>query len=93
MEKAKKLIPYSVHLTPAIYKKLKEKAKSRQASSMVRDAITMIIEGQEEFNSGYNTALKDVLNIIKSHEYATIVDINHVNIGQSLEDEILMLRK
>jgi 3-methyl-2-oxobutanoate hydroxymethyltransferase len=45
MEASKRLIPYSVHLSESVYNALKEHAKGRKASSIVRDAITMILEG------------------------------------------------
>ena len=54
METGKRLIPYSLHLTEDIYIALKKAAEGRKASAMVRNAITMILEGHGEFNSGYN---------------------------------------
>jgi hypothetical protein len=52
----KRLIPYSVHLPEEVHAKLKEAAGNRKASALVRDAITLIIEGDDEFNGGYNKA-------------------------------------
>lgn len=46
MEGSKRLIPYSVYLSEEIHNALKEKARSRQASKVVRDAITMILEAE-----------------------------------------------
>ena len=67
MEK-QKLIPYSVHLPPDIHAKPKEAAGNRKASSLVRDAITLIIEGDEEFNGGYNKAISDLSNMLSDME-------------------------
>ena len=44
MEGSKRLIPYSVYLSEEVHVALKEKARARQASKIVRDAITMILE-------------------------------------------------
>lgn len=60
----KRLIPYSVHLPEEIYKKLKAAAGQRKASALVRDAITLIIEGDDAFNGGYNKAITDVINVL-----------------------------
>ena len=41
-----RLVPYSVHLKRDVYDKLKLAAGQRKASGLVRDAITLIIEGE-----------------------------------------------
>jgi len=61
----KKLIPYSVYLPVEYHDKIKELAKQRKASSMVRDAICMIVDGDDTFKSGYNKALKDCIKEIE----------------------------
>ena len=66
METTKRLIPYSVHLREDIYNKLKAAAGERKASGIVRDAITMIIEGDDAFNAGYNKAIRDAIKDRKS---------------------------
>ena len=50
METPKRMIPYAVHLPEDIYNKMKEAAKERRASSIVRDAIIMLLEGENVFN-------------------------------------------
>ena len=62
---SKRLIPYSVHLPEEIYKKLKAAAGERKASALVRDAITVIVNGDDEFNGGYNKAVSDGINMPK----------------------------
>lgn len=80
----KRLIPYSVHLREDIYKKLKEAAKDRKATAMVRDAITMIVEGDDAFNSGYKKALRDVADILRNDEWCKIVGVNGVTFSHRL---------
>lgn len=70
---SKRLIPYSVHLPEAIYKKLKIAAGERKASALVRDAITLIIEGDDAFNGGYNKAISDVINVLYEDEKSSTI--------------------
>lgn len=87
MEKSR-LIPYSVYLDPEIHEALKEKARSRQASKMVRDAITMILEGSDQFTSGYRQALRDVADMIHKDDLAGSVSLNDRRISDHLIDQI-----
>jgi hypothetical protein len=80
----KRLIPYSVHLPSDVYKKLKEAAGERKASSLVRDAITIILEGDDEFNGGYNKALRDIIVLLNEDKWCSTVGIN----GESFADYI-----
>lgn len=59
-----KLVPYSVYLPREYYDKIREHAKARKASSLVRDAICMILDGDDAHKAGYNKALRDVVKII-----------------------------
>jgi len=81
----KRLIPYSVHLREDIYLKLKGIAKNRKATSLVRDAITMIIEGDDAFNGGYKKAVRDVISLIQFDEWAGTIGIG----GQSIADKLV----
>lgn len=83
----KRLIPYSVHLPEEIYKKLKAAAGERKASALVRDAITLIIEGDDSFNGGYNKAVRDVISALKDDQWCKSVWIE----GQSFADYIEQL--
>ncbi len=80
----KRLIPYSVHLPDEIYKKLKAAAGDRKASALVRDAITLIVEGDDSFNGGYNKAVKDVISLIKNDQWCKTIGVD----GQSFSDYI-----
>ena len=62
-----KLIPYSVHLPPALHKKLKAAAKDRKASGLVRDAITAALEDKTMFEQGYDSGVDFTLQIIMDH--------------------------
>ena len=84
----KRLIPYSVHLREDIYHQLKDAAKGRKASGIVRDAITMIIEGDDAYTSGYIKGLQTAIELIESDSYATHVMVNKHNIGTSLVNNL-----
>ena len=58
-----KLVPYSVYLSQEHYDKIRQHAKNRKASSLVRDAITMIIDGNDPYKAGYAQALRDAVKI------------------------------
>lgn len=80
----KRLIPYSVHLREDIYTKLKEAAGNRKASSLVRDAITMIIEGDDSFNGGYNKAVRDMINTVHGDQWCNSIAVN----GETISDHL-----
>jgi hypothetical protein len=78
----KNLVPYSVYLPVEYHAKIKELAKKRQASSTVRDAICMILDGNDSYKAGYNKALKDAIKVIDSTK-----DIEHIAVrGKYLND-------
>jgi len=93
METGKRLIPYSVHLTEQVYLSLKEHAKDRKASAMVRDAITMLLEGGSEYDSGYNQALRDIVTLIRKHDTANFISFHGISIADDLVEEIKELIK
>jgi len=88
METGKRLIPYSVHLTESVYTALKSAAKERKASALVRDAITMIIEGDTAYNSGYNKGVRDCINIINLEPVASAIAFNNVTIADTLVNQL-----
>ena len=83
---SKKLIPYSVHLPPDIHSKLKEAAGNRKASGLVRDAITLIIEGDDEFNGGYNKAVRDVISLLHEDQWCKTLGIEGQSLAYYLEE-------
>jgi hypothetical protein len=44
----KRLVPYNLYLHEEHVDKLKKLAKKRQASSMIRDAISMMLDGKDQ---------------------------------------------
>jgi hypothetical protein len=87
----KRLIPYSVHLPEPIYAKLKKAAGERKASALVRDAITMMIDGSDAYTSGYNKALADAAGIVATNKAVSGIVINGNQIGNDLQTKIMAL--
>ena len=87
----KRLIPYSVHLPEHIQAKLKEAAGSRKASALVRDAITMIIEGDDAFNAGYNKAVRDVISVVNDEYWCKVLSIEGQTIAHYLQEQIAFM--
>ncbi len=85
---AKRLIPYSVHLREDIYLKLKDAAKDRKATALVRDAITLIVEGDDAFNGGYNKAVRDVIAAIHEDEWCKSVGVLGKTFADHIEEQI-----
>jgi hypothetical protein len=80
--KDKKLIPYSVYLPRKYHDKIKDLAKERKASSMIRDAICMILDGGDAYKSGYNQGLRDSVKQVDA-----LKEIEHIAIrGKYLND-------
>lgn len=79
---AKRLIPYSVHLPEEIFNQIKEAAQDRKASSVVRDAITMYLQGTDEFDAGYNKAINDAIKIVKANQTAKTLSVNGLPVSE-----------
>jgi len=84
----KRLVPYSVHLREDIYLKLKAAAGQRKATALVRDAITLIVEGDDVFNGGYNKGLRDAIAVIKDNERASSISVDGESIADILSKQI-----
>ena len=84
----RKLIPYSVYLPIELYKKLKKLAKERKAASLIRDAIAMMLDGNDAYTSGYNKACKDAAKIIYDCEEAQMIAIKGKDLGSILTEKI-----
>lgn len=87
----KRLVPYSVHLPIEIYTKLKAAAGNRKASGLVRDAITMIIEGDDMFNSGYNKAIRDAISVVSHDGNAGNISVGGFTIKDLLIEQLDMM--
>jgi hypothetical protein len=84
----KRLIPYSVHLREDIYKKLKDAAGERKASGLVRDAITMIIEGDDAYTSGYNKGLLEAIKVVNTDPVASGLVVNGHYVSKELAEKL-----
>ena len=80
----KKLIPYSVYLPVEYHDKIKVLAAQRKASAMVRDAICMILDGDDAFKAGYNKALKDCIRQIDE-----VKEIEHIAVRNKYLNDLL----
>jgi len=92
MEK-RKLIPYSVYLPEKHYKALKKAAKDRKASELIREAIAIVIEGDDSYKSGYNNGVADSIRAISGCREAQMVAIGGKDISQILVDRLNGLTK
>lgn len=84
----KKLVPYSIYLPAEYIEKLKVIAKERKASSMIRDAIAMMLEGNNKHQSGYKKGLRDAIKVIKQNKECGMISIKGETIGEILIDQI-----
>lgn len=84
----KRLIPYSVHLPEDIYKQLKAAAGERKASALVRDAITLIVSGDDEFNGGYNKGIMDCIGIIHQNRLMSSLSYDGVSLADLVGAEL-----
>lgn len=84
----KKLIPYSVYLPAEYHAKLKEVAKERKASALIRDAITMILNGNDAYMGGYNKGIRDAAKVVYECQEAQMVAVKGRDIGAILTDRI-----
>lgn len=87
----KRLVPYSVHLREDIYKALKDAAKDRKATSMVRDAITMIIENTGPFESGYKKGIRDAIQAVEADEDIRKIAFGGRPISENLLSQLEMM--
>ncbi len=92
MEK-RKLIPYSVYLPEKHYKALKKAAKDRKASELIREAIAIVIEGDDSYRSGYNNAIADAVIAIERCKEAQMVAIGGKTIGKIVVNELNELKR
>ena len=84
----KKLIPYNLYLYSEHVDKLKKLAGQRKASSLVRDAVSMMLDGKDEYSAGYNRALKDVAELINQCKEIEVIAIRGKYLADVLIDQI-----
>jgi hypothetical protein len=86
-----RLIPYSVHLKKDIYDKLKLAAGQRKASALVRDAITMIVEGDDAFNAGYNKGIRDAIAEMHEDDVASRIHFDDELLANRLAERLKLM--
>jgi len=87
----KKMIPYSVYLPVEYHDKIKVLAAQRKASGMVRDAICMILDGNDAYKSGYNKALKDCVRAVDDVKEIENIAVRGKYLSDHLSDQIKSL--
>lgn len=83
-----KLVPYSVYIPLSHYEQLKKLAQKRKAAATVRDAIAIILNGNDQYKSGYNNALNEAAKIVYECKEAQMVAVNGRDVGALLSDQI-----
>jgi len=84
--------PYSVYLPVEYIARLKELAKGRKAAALVRDAVIMMLDGDEQFTAGYNKALKDVVGVVDSCKEIEVIAIRGKYLADVLSEQINQLK-
>jgi len=72
---------------------LKEMAKNRSASSFIRDAVLVAIEGKDDFTSGYNKGLRDACKVIRDTKETSILLVGNDRLSDILVERIDMLEQ
>ena len=80
----KKLIPYSVYLPAEYVNKLKDLAKERKASELIRNAVMMIIDAHDAYTAGYNQGLEDAAQVVYYCPEAQMVAVKGKDLGAHL---------
>jgi len=87
------LVPVSFYLPKELYDKLKIAGANRKQSMLIRNAIQMIIDGNTTYNSGYNQAVKDAVEIVLLNEDAMTISVMDKKIGIKIADDLKTLEK
>ena len=89
----KKLIPYNLYLYSEHVDQLKKLAGKRKASSMVRDAVSMMLDGADEYSAGYNRALKDAVSVVDSCKEIENIAVRGKYLTDVLAEQINAMEK
>ena len=89
----KNLVPYNFYLHTEHVDKLKKMAGQRKASSPIRDAVSMMLDGKDEYSAGYNRGLKDAIEIIDGCKEIEVIAIRGKYLADILVDQINGLEK
>jgi predicted transcriptional regulator len=84
----KRLVPYSIYLPAQYHARLKELAKHRKASALIRDAVTMILDGNDAYQAGYNRGIREAAKVVFDCAEAQMVAVKGRDLGAILTDRI-----
>jgi hypothetical protein len=82
-----------VYLPAEHHKKLKAVAEKRKASELIRNAIQMILDGNDAYKSGYNAGLQDAIDVVQNCKETYIIIVNGVDMATYLSASIELLEK
>jgi hypothetical protein len=92
MEKTK-LVPYTLYIHQEHLEKLKKLSEDRKASSMIRDSISMLLDGDTSYLSGYNRALKDMAKVINKSKEIEFLSVGKKTLSALLVERVNELEK
>jgi hypothetical protein len=68
-------------------------AGQRKASSLVRDAVSMMLDGKDEYSAGYNRGLKDCIALVDSCKEIEHIAVRGKYLADILADGINAMEK
>ena len=89
----KKLVPYNLYLHTDQVDRLRKLSKERKASALIRDAVYMILDKQDQYQAGYNRALQDASVMINKLKEIAPLFINNKSLADSLVEHLEDLKK
>ena len=90
-EQLKKLIPYSVYLPREYHSRISKLAKQRKASALIRDAICMMLDGSDQYHSGYNQGLRDAIKTVKKIDNLKNFSFKGIGLDDIVVEQIELL--
>lgn len=87
------LVPISFYLPKELHDKLKVAGANRKQSELIRNAVQMIVDGNELYVSGYNQALKDSIQVVLLNEDAMTISVMGKAIGVKIADDLKTLER
>jgi predicted DNA-binding protein len=88
----KRMIPFSVYLPSDMHQAMTEIAKGRKASSMVREAISMLINDMDVYDSAYKTALGDCIHQVNQDSLLTSISCDGETLAKRVKNIIDLLQ-
>ena len=80
--------PYSLYLPEEYINRIKELAKERKASEVIRDAIIASLDGSNDHDAGYNKGLRDAIKLVGNCKEAYETAIRGTTISDLLADQL-----